>query len=93
MYKDKKKSYWSTAALNWNFNIQKRKYLSLELGKKNTPNVIVRKGLAEMNASTLRSLMLLDQVGDWVRNKLQRKLAKIIGATKRHGPLATDENG
>lgn len=36
--------------------------------------VIGGKGLAGMSGSTLRSLMLLDQVGGWLGNKLQRKL-------------------
>lgn len=49
--------------------------------------------LAGMSGSTLKNLVLLDQVGGWLGNKLQRKLVKIIRATKRHGPLATGEAG
>lgn len=51
------------------------------------------KELAGMSGSTLRSLMLLDQVGGWLGNKLQGKLVQIIRATKRHGLLATGKDG
>lgn len=62
-------------------------------GRGSKQGVIGGKGLAGMSGSTLRSLTLLDQVGGWLGNKLQRKLVQITRATKRHGPLATGKDG
>lgn len=62
-------------------------------GRGNKQGVIGGKGLAGMSGSTLRSPTLLDQVGGWLGNKLQRKLVQITRATKSHGPLATGKDG
>lgn len=72
---------------------QRRNFKRERLGEEKKQDMIGGKGLAGMSGSTLRSLMLLDQVGGWLGNKLHRKLAQIIRATKRHGPLATGEEG
>lgn len=66
VYRRKERLHYSRTELKL------KKTKELEKGKKQ--HVIGGKGLAGMSGSTLRSRMLLDQVGGWLGNKLQGKL-------------------